>query len=83
MAAKRLIEEWVINYPLQLRPAVLRQRFAAPIINWWGNAHLEKYNAMWGGEIAGEILADYRKPGRSSGSSCGGFSPWNFREQNS
>lgn len=64
--AKRLVEEWVINYPLQLRPAVLKQKFTAPIINWWGNAHLEKYNAMWGGEIAGEILADYRKPGTAT-----------------
>lgn len=59
---ERLIEEWAINYPLQLRPALTGQRFIAPTENWHEKVGLEKYGAVWGGEIAAEMLTQYRKP---------------------
>ena len=59
---KRLIEEWVINYPIKLRPKLRTQCFSAPKDSWWENLNPEKYGALFGGEIAGDILTHYRKP---------------------
>lgn len=61
--AGRLVEEWVINYPLKLRPKLAVRRFAAPEVNWWGKAQPEAGTALWGGEVAAEMLTQFRKPG--------------------
>ncbi|MEK7721896.1 MAG: type IV toxin-antitoxin system AbiEi family antitoxin, partial [Elusimicrobiota bacterium] len=61
--AGRLVEEWVINYPVRLRPKLAARRFAAPDVNWWGKAQPEAGTALWGGEVAVEMLTQYRKPG--------------------
>jgi hypothetical protein len=80
---KRLVEEWTINYPLQLRcklfdanyvdrtitgnvyNAHIMRRFAGQTDDWWKKTELymPKYHALWGGEIAADILTNYRKPG--------------------
>ena len=60
--SKRLIEEWVINYPIRLRPKLRMQCFSGPRDNWWKNLNPKKYGALFGGEIAGDILTHYRKP---------------------
>ena len=61
----RLIEEWVINYPVKLRPKLAARRFAAPATDWWGKFQPEAGKALWGGEVAAEILTQYRKPGEA------------------
>lgn len=60
---RRVIEEWVINYPVKLRPRLGARRFHAPTADWWKNIQLEKYEACFGGEVAGDILTKYRDPG--------------------
>lgn len=60
---RRVIEEWVINYPAKLKPRLGARRFHAPTADWWKNIQLEKYEARFGGEVAGDILTKYRNPG--------------------
>ncbi len=60
---KPLIEEWARNYPVRLKPKLAAQRFYAPTGDWWKTAGLEKYAALFGGEVAGDILTKYRTPG--------------------
>ena len=62
---KGLIEEWVINYSIKLRPKLRVQRFSGPNNNWWKDLNPKKYGALFGGEIAGDILTHYRKPGNA------------------
>ncbi|HBW21941.1 MAG: hypothetical protein A2X28_01915 [Elusimicrobia bacterium GWA2_56_46] len=60
---KRVVEEWVVNYPAKLRPKLGAQRFHAPEADWWKKTRLKKYAALFGGEAAGDILTKYRHPG--------------------
>lgn len=60
---RRVIEEWVLNYPVRLKPKLAAQRFHAPRADWWKNARLEKHAALFGGEVAGNLLTKYREPG--------------------
>lgn len=57
----RLLEEWVTNYPVKLRPKLNQHRFRAPDPNWWQNARLPD-GARWGGEVAAARLTGYLKP---------------------
>jgi len=63
--AGRLIEEWVINYPVKLRPKLTARRFAAPATDWWGKEQPEACKALWGGEVAAEMLTQHRRPGEA------------------
>ena len=57
----RLIEEWVTNYPIRLRPKLNQHRFRAPDPNWWQEARLVD-GALWGGDVAADKLTGYLKP---------------------
>lgn len=57
----RLLDEWVINFPIKLRPKLNPRRFQAPDPGWWQQARLEA-GARWGGEVAAAKLTDYLKP---------------------
>lgn len=57
----RLLDEWVTNFPIKLRPKLNPRRFQAPDPGWWQQAHLEA-GARWGGEVAATKLTDYLKP---------------------
>lgn len=59
---KRLLEEWVTNYPIKLRPRLNPRRFQAPDTGWWRNVDITQYDAQWGGEVAAEKLTGYLKP---------------------
>lgn len=59
---RRLMEEWVTNYALTLRPKLNPRRFTATDPHWWKEVKIEKYVARWGGEIAAEKLTGYLKP---------------------
>jgi hypothetical protein len=61
---RRLLEEWVTNYPIKLRPKLNAQRFHAPDVDWWKFADLTTDNANWGGEVAADRLTGYLKPAR-------------------
>lgn len=57
----RLFEEWVINYPLKLRPKLNAVRFRAPTPDWWRDADLGD-GGYWGGEVGAERLTGYLTP---------------------
>lgn len=59
---RRLLEEWVLNYPLSLRPRLNPRRFSAPDPDWWKSETLDGIDAVWGGEVAAEHLTRYLKP---------------------
>ena len=59
---KRLINEWVTNYPIKLRPKLKPKRFHAQDPNWWRHTDINEYGAQWGGEVAGDKLTGYLKP---------------------
>lgn len=59
---QRLLEEWVMTYPLKLRPKLYPKRFRAAAYDWWRHADVTAYNAQWGGEVAAEKLTGYLKP---------------------
>lgn len=59
---KRLIDEWVTNYPIKLRPKLNPQRFHAPDPDWWRQADITQYGAQWGGEVAADKLTGHLRP---------------------
>lgn len=59
---QRLMEEWVTNYPLKLRPKLHPMRFKAPTPDWWKQVDAREYGAKWGGEVAADVLTGHLKP---------------------
>jgi hypothetical protein len=59
---EKLIQEWVINYPIKLRPKLNRKRFKANRLDWWKNLDVARYNAEWGGEVTADKLINFLKP---------------------
>lgn len=59
---QRLVQEWVTNYPIKLRPKLNPRRFRAPKTDWWKKVDITKYGAQWGGEVAAEKLTGYLRP---------------------
>lgn len=58
----RLIDEWVTNYPIKLRPKLNARRFQAGATDWWKQAHVAGTGGLWGGEVAAYKMTDYLKP---------------------
>jgi hypothetical protein len=59
---QRLLEEWVTNYPIRLRPKLNPKRFHAPDPNWWRQIDITQYDAQWGGEVAADKLTGHLRP---------------------
>ena len=59
---QRLVQEWVTNYPIKLRPKLNPRRFRAPTIDWWKKVAITKYGAQWGAEVAAEKLTAHLRP---------------------
>ncbi|MGB3863334.1 MAG: type IV toxin-antitoxin system AbiEi family antitoxin [Candidatus Aminicenantaceae bacterium] len=57
-----LLDRWVAAYPEQLRPKKMIGRFKADNPNWWENTDLKEINALWGGEVAANIMIEYLRP---------------------
>ncbi|MDO8812120.1 MAG: type IV toxin-antitoxin system AbiEi family antitoxin [Gallionella sp.] len=58
----RLVQEWVTNYPIKLRPKLNPRRFRAPKTDWWKEVDITKYGAQWGAEVAAEKMTGYLRP---------------------
>jgi hypothetical protein len=58
----RLVQEWVTNYPIKLRPKLNPRRFRAPKADWWKAVDVTKYGAQWGAEVAAVKLTGYLRP---------------------
>lgn len=59
---QRLVQEWVTNFPIKLRPKLNPRRFRAPKIDWWKEVDITKYGAQWGAEVAADKLTGYLRP---------------------
>lgn len=59
---EKLILEWVTNYPIKLRPKLNPRRFKVNNLDWWQKLDVNKYKALWGGEVAANKLTQYLKP---------------------
>lgn len=62
LESRRLLDEWVINYPISLRPKLNTRRFSVAEPGWWKTETLDGIDAVWGGEVAAEHLTHYLKP---------------------
>lgn len=63
LEARRLTDEWAINYPTTLRSKLGSRRFSAPDSIWWKNTDLEEFDCAWGSEVAAAKMTGYLKPG--------------------
>ncbi len=61
---ERIFNEWVVNYPIKLRPKLMTRTFKAADPGWWQRAQLKPFDAVWGGEVAADRITEYREPGR-------------------
>ncbi|WP_439686242.1 MarR family transcriptional regulator [Cupriavidus oxalaticus] len=52
----RVVDEWAALYPLRLRPKLASKRFTATRPDWWHAIELHRYDAVFGGEAAAELL---------------------------
>ena len=59
---KKLIQEWITNYPIKLRPKLNIIRFKALDVDWWKTVDITQYKAQWGAEVAAKNLTDYLRP---------------------
>jgi hypothetical protein len=57
-----LVERWVMMYPAQLRPTLLRRQLTAEGQDWWKKEKFDGDHVALGGQPAGDILTDYLKP---------------------
>jgi hypothetical protein len=57
----RLLNEWVITYPIKLRRRLNPQRFRVADPGWWQKTRLPE-GAFWGGEVAATKLTEYLNP---------------------
>lgn len=58
----RMLEEWVLQYPITLRNKLNPRRFKAPDHDWWKNVDLTQVGGLWGGEVAADRYTNYLRP---------------------
>lgn len=58
----RLLERWIEQYPITLKPKLKLEEFIAETPDWWEQINQTAINACWGGEIAAAIYTDYLNP---------------------
>ncbi len=59
---KKLLDRFVEAWPEKLRPKQYIGTFNTDDPNWWKRIDINRYDALWGGEIAGAKYTDYLKP---------------------
>lgn len=59
---QKLIQEWVTNYPIKLRPKLNVKKFRAIDPDWWHKLDVKQYDAQWGAEVAAAKLTGYLRP---------------------
>jgi len=57
-----LLDKWVEAYPYKLKEKYTIDRFTTDDPFWWEGINAEKFNALWGGEIAAAKMTDYLNP---------------------
>lgn len=59
---RKLLERWVQDYGMKLRPKLVQGHYHPPRSAWWQEAEIAPWGGRWGGEIAGSKLTGYLKP---------------------
>ena len=59
---ERLLQLWAEYYPRVLRPKLQLGRYRARDLNWWATFDPTKYDAEFGGEVAGGRMTRYLRP---------------------
>lgn len=59
---EELLHKWIAAYAERLRPRTLIGRYTAPRPDFWRNAEIDRFGALWGGETAAQWLTHYLKP---------------------
>jgi len=57
-----LLNKWVEEYPYKLKEKYKIGRFTTDIAYWWTSIKPEKFDALWGGEIAAAKYTNYLNP---------------------
>lgn len=57
---KALLERWVTEYPIRLRPKLIRERYT--IKGQWQDIRFNTDNTVWGGEPGADILTNHLRP---------------------
>lgn len=47
----RLLDEWLLEFPLRLQPHLAQRRFRIPDTDWWQSVDPQTYGGQWGGEV--------------------------------
>ncbi|MFW6140086.1 MAG: type IV toxin-antitoxin system AbiEi family antitoxin [Acidobacteriota bacterium] len=59
---KDLFNKWVTAYPEKLRRKKMIGHYETDHKDWWRNTDLKEYDALWGAEVAANIMTEYLKP---------------------
>lgn len=59
---EKLFEKWVEAYNRELRPKIRIGIYKTGKEKFWKNLDIEKYDALWGGEVAGKFYTNYLRP---------------------
>lgn len=59
---QKLLDRWVEDYPLKLKPKQLIGKFTTENPDWWKELDLSQYGALLGGETAAAKVTRYLKP---------------------
>ena len=57
-----LVDKWVEAYPYKLKRKYKIGTFTTNNPDWWKATNVEKFNALWGGEIAAAKYTNYLNP---------------------
>lgn len=63
---ERLLQLWAEYYPRVLRPKLQLGRYRARDLDWWATFNPTKYDAEFGGEVAGGRMTKYLQPGTAT-----------------
>jgi len=58
----RLLEEWLQEFPMRLRPKLKSYRFRPADGRWWERADPEAYGGQWGSEVAAALIGKTLRP---------------------
>ncbi len=61
---RRLFDRWVDAYVETLKPKLLLGRYTTDRTGWWKDIEIQKYGAVWGGEVAMAKKTRYMNPER-------------------
>lgn len=59
---RRLLEEWLQEFPVRLRPKLRSNRFRPADAQWWQRAEPQAYGGQWGSEVGAALIGAGLRP---------------------